>query len=475
MIGAAGQASVGEIGKTRNVSENNLSKKVGTKVLANSFSSIHSVSSDTAVYVAGLVAGQPIDMLVDTGSAVTLVHQRVLNRSPQNFKLSVVGEPVVSANGQPLDIRGKCDLEICVDGVNIVHSVLVAADVTQDCLLGIDFLGKHGCKIDFEAKSLSIGSKIIKPQAKSGSSKVFRISLAETVVVPGRHEIVLHAKVKGAGCGDGLLGLVEPSPSFAKQHDLLLARVVAHPKNNTVPIRLVNPSPMPVTLYKNTSVGTLSELEESSPDPPECNHPTSAAPCSTTQPKVSNKFDLDSLDLTGGQRTALKTLLDEYADIFSSGPADLGRTGVVKHQIDTGDSPPIKQAPRRVPLHQQEVVRQHVEDMLHNGVVRPSTSPWASPIVLVKKKDGGTRFCVDYRKLNDVTRKDAYPLPRIDETLDALAGAKLFSTWGTWPAGIGRSRWRMLTVRRQHLRPDFFEGRGGCTQARPVMTSLNSR
>ena len=429
MIGAAGQASVGENGKTRNVSENNLSKKVETKVVANSFSSIHSVSSDTAVYVAGLVAGQPIDMLVDTGSAVTLVHQRVLNRSPQNFKLSVVGEPVVSANGQPLDIRGKCDLEICVDGVNVVHSVLVAADVTQDCLLGIDFLGKHGCKIDFEAKSLSIGSKIVNLQAKSGGNKVFRISLAETVIVPGRHEIVLHAKVKGAGCGDGLLGLVEPSPSFAKQHDLLLARVVAHPKNNTVPIRLVNPSPTPVTLYKNTSVGTLSELEESSPDPPECNHVTSAVPRSTTQPKVCSKFDLDSLDLTGGQRAALKTLLDEYADIFSSGPADLGRTGVVKHQIDTGDSPPIKQAPRRVPLHQQEVVRQHVEDMLQNGVVRPSTSPWASPIVLVKKKDGGTRFCVDYRKLNDVTRKDAYPLPRIDETLDALAGAKLFSTW----------------------------------------------
>ena len=180
MIGAAGQASVGEIGKTRNVSENNLSKKVETKVVANSFSSIHSVSSDTAVYVAGLVAGQPIDMLVDTGSAVTLVHQRVLNRSPQNFKLSVVGEPVVSANGQPLDIRGKCDLEICVDGVNVVHSVLVAADVTQDCLLGIDFLGKHGCKIDFEAKSLSIERKIVNLQAKSGGNKVFRISLAET-------------------------------------------------------------------------------------------------------------------------------------------------------------------------------------------------------------------------------------------------------------------------------------------------------
>ena len=139
------------------------------------------------------MAGQPI--LVNTGLAVSLVHQQVFDRSPENFKLSVVGEPMVSANGQPLDIRGKCDLEICVDGVNVVHSVLVAADVTQDCLLGIDFLGKHGCKIDFEAKSLSIGSKIVNLQAKSGRKKVLRINLVETVVVPGHHEIVLYAKV----------------------------------------------------------------------------------------------------------------------------------------------------------------------------------------------------------------------------------------------------------------------------------------
>ena len=218
------------------------------------------------------------------------------------------------------------------------------------------------------------------------------------------------------------------SPNFAKQHDLLLARYVAHPKDNTVPICLVNPSPTTVTLYKNTSVGTFSELEGDILDPVECNHLAPAVTRNKMKPKVFSKFDLDSLDLTSGQRTKVSMLLDEYADMFSSGPADLGRTGMVKHRIDTGDSPPIKQAQRRVPLHQQEVVRQHVEEMLHYGVVRPSASPWASPIVLVKKKDGGTRFCVYYRKLNDVTRKDAYPLPHIDETLDAPAGAKLFTT-----------------------------------------------
>ena len=82
------------------------------------------------MYVPGLVGGQPIKMLFDTGSAETLVHQRVLDRSPKGFKVSFVGDPVVLANGQPLDIMGKCDLLICNDRVNVVQLVLIAADVT---------------------------------------------------------------------------------------------------------------------------------------------------------------------------------------------------------------------------------------------------------------------------------------------------------------------------------------------------------
>ena len=68
------------------------------------------------------------------------------------------------------------------------------------------------------------------------------------------------------------------------------------------------------------------------------------------------------------------------------------------------------------------------QDMLAHNVIQPSTSPWASPIVIVRKKDGSARFCVDYRKLNAITRKDAYPLPRIDDTLDTLSGSQWFST-----------------------------------------------
>lgn len=108
--------------------------------------------------------------------------------------------------------------------------------------------------------------------------------------------------------------------------------------------------------------------------------------------------------------------------------SDLGLTTIVQHEINTGDAKPIRQAPRRLPFHQRQTVRELVADMLDRGVVESSKSPWSSPIVLVKKKDGTTRFCVDFRKVNNLTKKDAHPLPRIDDTLDALGGAQWFTT-----------------------------------------------
>ena len=101
---------------------------------------------------------------------------------------------------------------------------------------------------------------------------------------------------------------------------------------------------------------------------------------------------------------------------------------MIQHHINTENAKPVKQAPRRLPFHHLKEVKKLVESMLDNNVIEPSNGPWASPIVLVKKKDGSTRFCVDFRQLNSVTRKDAHPIPRIDETLDALRGACWFST-----------------------------------------------
>ncbi|GFV75112.1 retrovirus-related Pol polyprotein from transposon 17.6 [Trichonephila clavipes] len=128
------------------------------------------------------------------------------------------------------------------------------------------------------------------------------------------------------------------------------------------------------------------------------------------------------------QKSSAERLFQEFEDVFSRNSSDIGHTTVTQHRIDTADHPPIKQHPRRLPFAKQEEVGTLLREMQENDIIEPSSSPWASPIVLVRKKDGSTRFCVDYRKLNDVTKKDSYPLPRIDDTLDTLSGHKWFST-----------------------------------------------
>ena len=106
----------------------------------------------------------------------------------------------------------------------------------------------------------------------------------------------------------------------------------------------------------------------------------------------------------------------------------MGLTSLAEHQIDLTDSKPIKQPFRRVPLAFVNEEKQAIDKLLKQGVIRPSNSPWASPLCLVRKKDGSVRPCVDYRRLNKVTRPDAFPVPKVDECIDAISGSKLFST-----------------------------------------------
>lgn len=121
----------------------------------------------------------------------------------------------------------------------------------------------------------------------------------------------------------------------------------------------------------------------------------------------------------------VEALLVEFADVFVRSfvrsADDLGRTSIVSHEINTSRTRPIPHHPRCLPLSQQVEAEVEIATMLTCGVIEPSSCPWASPIVLVCKKDGTTRFCVDYRCLNAVTVKDAHPLPRIGDTLDALS------------------------------------------------------
>ena len=146
---------------------------------------------------------------------------------------------------------------------------------------------------------------------------------------------------------------------------------------------------------------------------------------------------LDKLDLSGLEAWPMEQaekvcgLLKEYHDIFSLEKQDMGHTKVTKHKIVLKDlhTPPFKEHFNRIPPPQVDEVREHLKLMLDAGVVRPSNSPWCNAVVLVRKKDRSLCFCIDFRRLNDLTVKDCHPLPRICETLESLAGAAHYLTF----------------------------------------------
>ena len=145
----------------------------------------------------------------------------------------------------------------------------------------------------------------------------------------------------------------------------------------------------------------------------------------------------------------------------------MGHTKAAEHKIvlKDPDTPPFKERFRRIPPPQLDEVRDHLKLMLDAGVIRPSNSPWCNAVVLVRKKDGSLRFCIDFRKLNSLTVKDSHPLPRICEMLESLAGAAHYSTFdmnsGFWqvpclrnPSSIPPSLWEVwasTSVRACHL------------------------
>ncbi|CAI5686581.1 unnamed protein product [Oreochromis niloticus] len=133
--------------------------------------------------------------------------------------------------------------------------------------------------------------------------------------------------------------------------------------------------------------------------------------------------------LTASKQGLLWQLLLDFKDCFSFSEDDMGRTDLIQHDIDTGDAQPIRMRPRRLPLARQAAAERALREMQRAGLIEPSTSPWASPVVMVPKKvKDEWWFCVDFRPLNKVTKKDPYPLPRIDETLDTVAGSSWFSS-----------------------------------------------
>ena len=286
---------------------------------------IVSVANQLAVFADGTVDGVPASILVDTGSAVTIVHRRVWERGQAgSSKLRpVAGGPVVVANGEPLQILGQAQSHIHLAGGDFTHNVLVTGDVSQDCLLGADFLASHGFVIDLQSRELRQGQSstplLHQPGQYTSSRSVCRVSVSDTVIVRAGEEKLLFASVDNSPCSHlaGTAGVLEPKEGFEERHQLLLARVVATPDRGMVPLRVANLSASAVTLYRGTNIAKfcpLSELNTVGAETAEyCEIPTSFTPqqlCHVdAQPTTASLLGIDTRGMDQTQRTEIDNLV----------------------------------------------------------------------------------------------------------------------------------------------------------------------
>lgn len=146
--------------------------------------------------------------------------------------------------------------------------------------------------------------------------------------------------------------------------------------------------------------------------------------------KVFVELSFSSIDINEAHKRTLVSLIAEYLDAFAASPSDVGRNHVILHRIDTSDAPPFKDGFLYSPLAWRAFLDQEIERLLSFGHIleaTPGTCPDASRTVIVCKKDGSFRLCIEYRRLNAQTVKDAYPLPRVDDILTSLSEARYFA------------------------------------------------
>ncbi|GBO17450.1 Transposon Ty3-I Gag-Pol polyprotein [Araneus ventricosus] len=350
-------------------------------------------------------------MLVDTGANVTLLRTDLAQKLKEQLIYTRPNISLKTATGEKTEIRGKLDASIECGSRKFRHRIYVA-DVTDPCILGLDFLKKFNFTVDLEKNEIRTGGEEIPLFSASVLHlKSCSVLAKKRTIIPARSECLIQ------GVSEQFRYAVTVFPSQVSQKGVLVAAALVDLEKEAIPVRVLNLNNKPKILDEGAVIATCEPVVDIVVRPQEF---------SGEQHLPSSLDNLEILD--EGQRTAVRKLLKEFQNLFSTCDADVGRCNMTQHRINTGDHPPIKQYPRRLPLARKEEADNLVKEMVDNGIIEESSGPWASPIVLVRKKDGSTRFCVDYRKLNEITKKDSYPLPRIDDTLDALNGSQWFTT-----------------------------------------------
>jgi transposase InsO family protein len=257
------------------------------------------------------------------------------------------------------------------------------------------------------------------PQCKSAP---VRVIVVDDIEIPVGQERIVGGRVESSILSGECLFC--PFITGLNKRELIAAYALVNASCSTIPIRLMNTGDKDKKIYKNTHVGYIEQVN-SQPQPIFHLRNLSSNEASEL---VDAFFKSEFESLLPHEATTLKKLLAEFIDIFSKNKMDIGCVENVFHHIDTGNAAPIACLPRRIPIGVEGKVDELVEELLKNNIIQPSDSPWNSPIVVVRKKDGDIRLCVDFRRLNAVTSRPIFPIPATQHLFDTLEGSGYFSS-----------------------------------------------
>lgn len=364
------------------------------------------------------IGGQQVKATIDTAADITIISGQVyrsLRPQPEVVKDTNVR---LAGEGAGMTAQYLGSLNLRIGDYDFVHPTYVGP-LQDEMLLGIDFLRAHGAEVSCEAGTLKVkGIDKAFELSTEASVPVLDAVSARRVRVPPHTAQVIECDLSA----DMPEFILEPTSIFPPG---IVASRTYNAAGNKGKLCILNLTDRSHIIKTGTKVGEA----------------TPAVSVESTDPTVrrmsvggenSHQHIAPLLEQLGKSapvevESQAVELVKEFADVFAVNDLDLGNFSEIKHRIDTGDALPVKQRMRRTPAVFQGEEEGHLDKMLEAGVIQPSSSDWASAPVLVRKKDGNVRWCVDYRALNKVTVKDTYPLPLIEECMDTLAGNRWFS------------------------------------------------
>ena len=410
------------------------------------------------------VVSVSLQVLIDCGATMSLLSRSALQKIPEEIRptLEESENKVKFADGSVQKADGLVTLNLKVGHTKERVSFLVG-NFTDEAILGMNDLHTLGFQIDFSTMTVLKGDLAIPVQDIYCNSVTRKVVVRKSVTLAPRTESIIEAHVvnnETSKCdSEAHINLMlEPVKSLLSKKCVLPAKSIHSTGQENIPVLLYNPNADTVTLEENTVVGMLvnipgviskmtdyDKVDELFDDKSDAcilvnvSHETCGDDKTddTDVPHhLVSMYNDAAENLDASQKLKLKHFLLEYADVFSKDDFDLGSTNIIECSLDTGDSQPIKQAPRRLGPDAMKAADTLIQELLDKKLITPSKSPWASPIVMVKKKNGSYRMCIDFRLTNMKLKADGYPLPRIQSSLDCLSNAKWFCsndmTAGYW-------------------------------------------